>query len=741
MDSAAELHYLEGTVQSLVFRNEDNGYTVLRLSSGEEGECTVVGCMPGLSPGERLSVQGTWETHGTYGKQLKAVEIDHCLPDNSEEIYLYLASGAIRGIGAATARRLVDTFGPDTLDVIETSPERLTQINGITQKRALAIGSAFRQLLSLRRLMDFLSQHDLPLQAALPLYRYFGDDALEAIHHNPYLLTAEEVGAPFSAADGLALSLGLSQENPLRLEAGLIFELTHNLDNGHVFLPREKLLLATAQLLKVEPSALSDPLDTLIEQEQVVFSEIAGQEACYLARIYDCECAIARDLKRMAQAELLPPEGLDRLLGRIQEDQGITYAPLQQEAVRTAASRQVMLLTGGPGTGKTTSLQGILSLFEYLDLRTALCAPTGRAAKRLSETCGGAEASTIHRLLELRFDPGARNLVFAHDESNPLEVDAVIVDEASMVDLPLMDALLRALPGDCRLVLVGDPQQLPSVGPGNLLSDLLRAEVLPALRLTEIFRQAATSAIIRNAHGVNRGEPPELQNQTDSDVFFLRRKNPEAALETIVELCRTRLPKNMGIPVEQIQVLTPTRKGTAGTFSLNRALQEAVNPPQEGKHERSFGEQLFRVGDRVMQVKNNYDLMWRTADGREVGLGIFNGDIGTIQSMDARGTSMVVDFDGHLAQYSPELFHQLEPAYAITVHKSQGSEYRAVILCAVEAAPMLLTRSVLYTAMTRARELLILVGDEEVLAHMAQNDRPTRRYSGLRARLRKEAGF
>lgn len=733
--SPMDLTYLEGTVTSVLFRNEENGYTVLRISVGDEDELTVVGCMPGIAPGEGLAVHGSWEQHSTYGRQLKAELTERKLPVGDEAVYRYLASGVIKGIGAVTAQRLVDAFGSDAFTIIEEHPEELTQIRGITKKRALAMSESLRLQLSMRRLMDFLSAHDLPLQAAIPLYRRFGDEALSAIRTNPYLLTDDAVGAAFGTADQLALSLGLAEDNPLRLEAGLLFELTHNLDNGHVFLPRSKLVSATAQLLHVSEDALVDALDSLTEAGNIVSSDIAGEDACYLSRLYDCECYVARTLRSMAESELHTSLNIDKLLDRIQKEQGITYAPLQKEAVSTAASRQVMLLTGGPGTGKTTSLRGVLALFEHMNLHTVLAAPTGRAAKRLSETCGGMEASTIHRLLETRYDPKQGGLAFSRNESAPLSADAVIVDEASMVDLPLMSALLSAMRSDCRLVLVGDPHQLPSVGPGNLLSDLIRSETIPTLCLTEIFRQAALSSIVRNAHAVNEGQMPELVNSASGDFFFLRRLDPNSARNTIVELCRSRLPDNIGIPPEQIQVLSPTRRGTVGTVSLNHALQDALNPPAPNKAERTFGSQCFRTGDRVMQIKNNYDLMWQDRNGDEFGMGIFNGDIGHIDSIDPKSGLLTVDFDGRLAEYTPDLLHQLEPAYAITVHKSQGSEYRAVILCAVDAASMLLTRGVLYTAITRAKELLILVGDDGVVSHMAANDRPTRRYSGLRARL------
>ena len=732
--SPSELIFLEGTVSAVVYRNEENGYTILRLDTPDGDEVTVVGTMPGISPGEGLSVHGQWTRHSTYGEQLKAEIVERRMPVGEKAVLEYLASGAIKGVGMATARRLVDAFGEDVLTVIEEHPEELTKIKGITPKRAETIRQSLCMQLSMRRLLDFLSAHDLPLQIGMPLYRKYGEMALTIIKSDPYLLVDEPLFVPFPTADKLALEVGIEADDPLRLEAGILYTLSHNLDNGHVFLPYAKLLNAAGRLLNTQPENLEGCLESLTNRLKIVRENIAGQDACYLTKLHDCETYVANQLLQMEGAELCPPQDLDRLIARIQKEQGITYAPLQVEAVKTAARQQVMLLTGGPGTGKTTSLRGILALFDHLHLRTALTAPTGRAAKRLSETCG-AEASTIHRLLETRYDSASDGLSFAHNERDPLDTDAVILDEASMVDIVLMQALLAALPGGCRLVLGGDPHQLPSVGPGNLLSDLLRSQRLPTLRLTEIFRQAAASAIIRGARAVDQGDCPVLVNDPAGDFFFLRRINPEAAVETIVELCRTRLPKSMGISPDQIQVLSPTRKGTAGTTSLNRALQAAVNPPAPGKAEKAYGPALYRVGDRVMQVKNNYDVMWEETHGTGVGMGIFNGDIGQVEAIDPHSGIVTVDFDGHRAEYTPDMMNQLEPAYAITVHKAQGSEYRAVILSAVDAAPMLLTRGVLYTAMTRAKELLILVGDDQVVARMAANDRQQRRYSGLRARL------
>ena len=734
MEEFYEQNQLEGVVSAIIYQNEENGYTILRLDVKDE-EITVVGAMPGVSPGEYLTVKGRWVRHATYGQQFRADIVERRLPEGIKEIFHYLSSGALKGVGKATARQLIEEFGDDVLNVIEEHPEKLATLRGVSLKRARQISESFRAQMGMRRLMEFLSQHAIPMEVAVPLRRAYGDVALEVLKNNPYILVEGEFGLEFSKADTLALELGVEGEDPMRLEAGLIFELAHNLNNGHTFLPHRKLLEATAALLSVELSLLEQALNGLQLRGEIVREDIAGQDAVYLPPVYEAEQAIASRIAEMSREELLPPDGLELLLKKIQREQGITYAPQQKQAVELAASKQVMLLTGGPGTGKTTCLRGVLALFEAMGLETALAAPTGRAAKRLGELCG-TEASTIHRLLETGFDPHSGKLVFTHDSYDPLNVDAVIVDETSMVDIVLMSALLDALPGGCRLVLVGDPDQLPSVGPGNLFSDLIRSEVVPTVRLTEIFRQAAQSAIIRNAHMVNHGEVPDLR-RNDNDFFFMIRRDAQSALDTVVDLCRRRLPERMGIPTDQIQVLSPTRRRGTGTASLNQALQEALNPPLEGKGERRFGDWIFRAGDRVMQVKNNYDILWREDGGLRSGMGVFNGDIGVIRSIDKE--EIVVDFDGRIVTYSPDMLGELEPAFAVTVHKSQGSEYRAVILAALDGAPMLMTRGVLYTAITRARDLFIVVGDDAAVVQMIHNDRQTRRYSGLKARLLLEA--
>ena len=730
MEEYQKDNQVEGTVSSIIYQNEENGYTILRLDVKGE-EMTVVGPMPGVSPGEYLAVKGRWVRHATYGVQLRAETVERRLPQGLKEIYHYLASGAVKGVGKATARLLIEEFGEDTLTVLEEHPEQLTRIRGISPKRARQIGDTFRQQMGMRLLMEFLTAHQLPLELAVPLRRAYGDVALEVLKANPYLLVGEEFGVEFSQADALALDQGVGAEDPQRLEAGLLFELAHNLNNGHTFLPRRKLVEATGMLLEVSGELLEDSLEALERRGEVECQPVAGQEAVYLPALYEAETFIAQRMKEMCQSELTPPHGLDKLVDQIQRRQHITYAPQQRQAVELAARCQVMLLTGGPGTGKTTCLRGVLALFEEMGLETALAAPTGRAAKRLGELCS-TEASTIHRLLETGFDPHTGQLVFTHDEYDPLKADAVIVDEVSMVDVPLMAALMAALRGDCRLVLVGDPDQLPSVGPGNLFSDLIRSGAVPTVRLTEIFRQAAQSAIVRNAHMVNSGELPDLR-RNDNDFFCLRRRDPQSAVETIVDLCRRRLPERMGIPADQIQVLSPTRRRGTGTAVLNQALQAALNPPAEQKGERRFGDWIFRAGDRVMQVKNNYDILWREEGGTASGMGMFNGDIGVIRTVDKE--VVLVDFDGKLVEYTPDMLGELEPAFAVTVHKAQGSEYRAVILAALDGAPMLMTRGVLYTAITRAKSLFIVVGDDGAVARMVANNRQARRYSGLRARL------
>ena len=726
-----ELTTREGTVQSVIFQNEENGYTVLRLVT-EEGELiTVVGCVPCAAPGEHLGVSGAWETHPQHGTQLRAEEVERRLPEDAEELISYLGSGICKGLGPATARRLVERFGAETADVISSQPEKLSLIKGITARRAMEISESFRRHMGLRRLMAFLAQYGLPPVLAIRLRQIYGDGALDAIRRDPYLLSADAGGLPFDAADEIAMSMGFSARSPERLRSALLFELSHNEGNGHVFLPRPKLLAATAQLLGDE-DGVEEALDTLIDEGKVFSETVANVEACYLLRLHEAEDYACRKLTNLLSATADVSSRAGKTVDEIEAAQGITYAPLQRKAVELAAEHGVLILTGGPGTGKTTTVRGIVSLFERMGLAIVLAAPTGRAAQRLGELTGR-EAQTIHRLLGMSWNEATHEVTFTKGEKEPLEADAVIVDEMSMVDLPLFAALLRALRPGTRLVMVGDADQLPSVGPGNVFSDLIRSGKVETVFLREVFRQAERSAIIRNAHAVNAGEPPRLQND-QGDFYFLCRRDAQRAVSTVVELCQSRLPEKMGIPVSDIQVLTPTRKGPAGTENLNRLLQEALNPAKPGQPEVRWGDRVYRPGDRVMQTRNDYDILWEKEDGT-VGSGVFNGDVGRIQAIDPAGEWLAIVYEDRKALYSLEMLSEIDLAYAQTVHKAQGSEYRCVVLCTMPSAPGLMVRGVLYTALTRARELLILVGDDAAVREMAANDRRARRYSGLRWRL------
>ncbi len=730
MEEQREL--IRGSVAAVIYQNEENGYAVLRLQCEDGEEITVVGTIPETCAGERLLVTGKWRHHASYGRQFEAEFLERLMPETAPEILAYFASRALKGVGARTGERIVEAFGSRALDVIENEPERLAALPGISMRKAMEISENFRKQVGVRRLIEFLSLHRLPPELAMRLYRCYGEAALDAVRDDPYLLTGPYFGADFGTVDGFALELGVDGADERRVEAGILFELSHNLGNGHTFLPRDKLLHATMQLLDLDAETIGAGLTRLSKQDRMYLDTIGRLEVCYLPEFYEAERAVTERILRMAAAPV--EEDCSELVAGVEADKALTYAAQQREAIRTAGERRIMLLTGGPGTGKTTTLDAILDLFDRLGLKSQLAAPTGRAAKRLTELTGR-EASTIHRLLEAQFDSETGLMVFFHDEDNPLKLDAMIIDEASMVDLLLMQSLLRALPERCRLVLVGDPDQLPSVGAGNLFSDFIRSKRVPTVRLTEIFRQARESMIVMNAHAVNQGLLPELRT-TDRDFFFLKRRTARSVVETVQDLCVRRLPEKMGIPPEEIQVLCPNRKHEVGTVNLNQQLQAVLNPPTHGKRERPRGGHILREGDRVMQIRNNYDILWKRSDGLGAGAGIFNGDLGVIQSIDFSEETVAVLFDGdRIAEYAFDQLSELEHSYAMTVHKSQGSEYRAVILTAWPGSPYLLTRGVLYTAITRARQLLIVVGDEAVIAAMTANDRQQRRYSGLKLRL------
>ena len=728
-----EMEIIQGVISAVVFENYDNGYAVLRLNVGGGQAVTVVGTIPLPAVGERLMVTGKWGSHSSYGRQFEAEFLERLMPQTSMEILSYLGSRIIKGIGPRMAARIVERFGDETLLVMERTPERLAEVAGISREKARQIGEEYHQRVGMRQLMEFFTMHHLSADLAVRTYKLYGESTVDLLYDDPYLLMDEGLEAPFGSVDRFAIELGVAGDDPRRIEAGILFELRYNLAAGHAFLPEEKLVAATAQLLNIDGAAVTEGISRLLEGERLVRDRLAGITVDYLPELYEAETYCTQRLLAFAAEHIPEPWGLDRMLRKAEKEGGIEYSRQQKEAIRAAATERILLITGGPGTGKTTILNGILSLLGQMQLKCLLAAPTGRAAKRLTEVTGE-EASTIHRLLEAGIDPNTGLMVFAKDESNPLKADAVIIDEMSMVDVQLLHSLLQAIPAGKRIILVGDPDQLPPVGPGFPFSDMLRSNQLPCVRLTEVFRQAQQSLIVMNAHRVNRGEMPELKSVT-SDFFFMRRQSEDQVRTTIRDLCATRLPQKMGIPSDQIQVLTPTRKGGVGTWSLNALLQDALNPAAPDKKERQSGEFTFREGDRVMQIRNNYDILWKKCDGSTVGAGIFNGDVGIIKSIDHQMETVTVVFDDKEADYDFAQLNELEPAYAMTVHKSQGSEYRAVVLAAWNGSPYLLSRSILYTAITRARELLIIVGREETVAVMTENAKKNRRYSGLKLRL------
>ena len=732
-----ELEILQGAISAVVFQNYENGYAVLRLNVGGGQQVTVVGTIPRPAVGERLMVTGRWGNHAGYGRQFEAEFLERLMPQTAMEILGYLSSRVIKGIGPRMAARIVDKFGEETLLIMEREPERLAEVSGISKEKARTIGEEFMLQIGMRHLLEFFGTHQLPAELAVKCYKLYGDSTIDLLYDDPYLLMDQGLEAPFSSVDRFAVELGIAADDPRRVEAGILFELNFNLTAGHSFLPEDKLTAATAQLLSVDEGTVAEGISRLLNVDRLVRGQLAGITVIYLPQLYEAERYCTARLLEFAGESFPEPKNLDKMIRTLAKNSGITYSREQEAAIRAAATTGVLLVTGGPGTGKTTILNGILELLGQMQLRCLLAAPTGRAAKRLTEVTGE-EASTIHRLLEAGIDPATGLMFFAKDEDNPLKADAIIIDEMSMVDIQLLYSLLQAIPRGKRLILVGDPDQLPPVGPGFPFNDMLRSGVLPTVRLTEIFRQAQESLIVMNAHRVNHGEMPDLKN-VKSDFFFMRRQSEDALASLIRDLCATRLPQNMGIPADQIQVLSPTRKGGVGTASLNKILQEALNPAAPNKKEKQFGDVIFREGDRVMQIRNNYDIIWKKCDGSQVGTGIFNGDVGTILEIDPAAETMTIRFDDREADYDFTQLIELEPAYAMTVHKSQGSEYRAVILTAWNGSPFLLSRSILYTAITRARELLIIVGREETVAAMTQNAKKNRRYTGLKLRLQGRA--
>jgi len=669
--------------------------------------------------------------HHVHGEQFKADWFERSIPNEEENIYMFLSSGSIKGVGEVTARKIVDKFGAATFDIIASSPDRLTEIKGITQVKAQDMSRAFLHRQGIIMLITELAEYKLPSYIASRLYKRYGVDSISELQRNPYLLVDEMFGVSFSKADEIAISRGINPESSDRVCAAVRYTLQFNSQYGHTFIPYDKLCAAVQGMIEVSVEIIEKAISDLVENGVVVRENIAKQDACYLKHLYDAEVYVAEKIKERVDEKNLDRDAVYETVLEIEKNIDIKYTDKQREAMVSAGVQKIMLLNGGPGTGKTTTVSGIISLFNRLGYKSVLTAPTGRAAKRMSELCA-MEASTIHRLLGTK--PYGDTFVFEHNEENPLNCDAIILDEISMVDINLMSALLKAMRPHCKLIMVGDADQLPSVGPGNVLNDIIKSKRVYCVTLDEIFRQALESNIIVAAHNINDGIMPDI-SQKKGDFFFLKRSSAEEINHTIVDLCSNRLPKNMGIKPENIQVLSLTRKNYAGTGALNIGLQKALNPPSEQKSEKSLLNFVIRENDRVMQIKNNYDIIWKTNDDSTYGAGMFNGDMGYVSNVQDGIDVVKITFDDRYVEYPAELLEQIELAYAMTVHKSQGSEFSVVVLALPRAATNLLSRQILYTAVTRAKDMLIIVGDDEVLKFMVDNNTQHKRYSGLRARI------
>ena len=729
-----QLEQIEGTVEDIIYENTDNGYMVFEVSGG--GVVTVVcGIVGELHAGESVVCRGRYENHATYGRQFHAQECETDMPKDLEAVYAFLASRSLPYIGAKTADKIIDLFGAEALEVIANDPARLTQVPGISADKADRIQQEFKRMFGMRELIAYLAQFEISPRRAMEVFRTFGPGAMQAIAANPYLLCGEPLQLDFRHADSIAQYYHMEGDCAQRLEAALLRTLRHNAGNGHTCLPRTQLLEAGDPIFNSiqPPESMAAALDECIRTEELRVKLFDGTPYIYLPDLLEAEEDIAARLAMLTKRGKNTAHGLDKNIQILELTQGFAYAPLQKEAIRKAMTENCLVLTGGPGTGKTTTVNAILQLLEDQAERVALCAPTGRAAKRLSELTGR-KASTIHRLLEVDYTGGV--VSFIHNDKNLLKCDVVILDEMSMVDVKLFQALIAALRYSCRIIMVGDADQLPSVGPGNILGEIIRSGLVPTVCLNEIFRQAKRSLIVENAHHIISGEPLQKGGKTD-DFFFLE-SDGDAAQRLVCDLVTTRLPRSYGFdPIRDIQVLCPTKLGPTGTQALNVELQNLLNPEQTGKPQLQSAARVFRVGDKVMQVRNNYEIIWNRIGG-EQGVGAYNGDIGIVESINTRDRSMVVRMDDKRLVYPAENLNELEIAYAITVHKSQGSEFPAVILPVAQVPPRLCYRNLFYTGVTRARKLCIVAGRRDVVNRMMGNIRQNLRYSGLAYLLQAE---
>ena len=728
---------LEGMVSDIVFKNEENGYTIAYLAN-ENDEITIVGCMPTLSVGESIEVEGKWVNHKTYGSQFEVNSFMPITPSSLEGIYVYLSSGMIHGIGEKMAKRIVDKFGVDTLDIIQNTPERLTEVEGIGMKKVKQIQESYEENRELRNIIIQLSPYGITPNYCLRIYKKYKEKAIDIINKNPYRLAEDVRGIGFKIADEIASKIGIDKYSPERIMQGIIYTLNQSLASGHTYLPKQILIEQSVKILGVEPKFVENGIMDLAYNQKVHLENKDGQILVYLMMYYICENGVCKEIIKLSQHDIKDLHiNIDEEIKIVEKEDNISLAKNQIEAVKEAINNGVTIITGGPGTGKTTTINTIIKIFENNDQKVVLCAPTGRAAKRMSET-SNKEAKTIHRLLEMGFGSDSEELVFFKDEEDPIDADVIILDEASMVDIILMYNLLKAVKLGTRVLLVGASDQLPSVGAGNVLKDIIDSKVIKTVRLNEIFRQARESMIVVNAHKINNGEPLFL-NVKNKDFFFLRKNTNEEILNEIVGLVSERLPNFYKFDkLKDIQVLTSMRKGDLGVNNLNIELQKYLNPPNKYKQEEEFAKRIFRVGDKVMQIRNNYTRKWETEDKSESGEGIYNGDIGYIFHIDKDKKTVYVLFDKvKLSAYKYDELDELDHSFCTTIHKSQGSEFPVVVIPIVWAPPMLLSRNLLYTAVTRAKKLVVLVGDVRYLEQMIKNNRINDRYSNLSYKLNK----
>ena len=728
---------LQGMVSDIVFKNEENGYTIASLAN-ENDEITIVGCMPTLSVGESIEIEGKWVNHKIYGSQFEVQSFIPVTPSSLEGIYVYLSSGMIHGIGEKMAKRIVDKFGVDTLDIIQNTPERLTEVEGIGMKKVKQIQESYEENRELRNIIIQLSPYGITPNYCLRIYKKYKDKSLEVINKNPYRLADEVRGIGFRIADDIASKIGIDKYSPDRIMQGILFTLNQSLGSGHTYLPKRILIEQSVKILGVEPKYVENGIMDLAYDQKVHLENMNGEILIYLMMYYICENGVCKEIVKLSQHETKDLHiNIEEEIKVVEKEDEISLANNQILAVKESINNGVTIITGGPGTGKTTTINTIIKIFENNDQKVVLCAPTGRAAKRMSET-SNKEAKTIHRLLEMGFATDSDELVFFKNEEDPIDADVIILDEASMVDIILMYNLLKAIKLGTRLLLVGDSDQLPSVGAGNVLKDIIDSNVIKTVRLNEIFRQARESMIVVNAHKINSGEPLFL-NVKNKDFFFLRKNNNEEILNEIIGLVSERLPKFYKFDkLKDIQVLTSMRKGDLGVNNLNIELQKYLNPPNKYKQEEQFAKRTFRVGDKVMQIRNNYTKKWETEDKSDRGEGIYNGDIGYIFHIDKDKKTVFVIFDKiKIASYKYDELDEIDHSFCTTIHKSQGSEFPVVLIPIVWAPPMLLSRNLLYTAVTRAKKIVVLVGDVKYLEQMIKNNRINDRYSNLSYKLNK----